>query len=116
LPVLCGIGITCSDLPVLHGLFRKHRILSETDDFVFQSKFRVLEQSVAGPAINLSANRFLYPSRKNELSNWLGTEMISGAKGVLKLFESKEYKSIQDRSVDEIQLSFQLYKRTLSTQ
>lgn len=43
--ILCGIGITSSDVPILFELFKRFHILSNQEAFAFQNSFRVVDLS-----------------------------------------------------------------------
>ena len=47
-PIMCGIGITTSDVPILFDLFKRYKILSNRDSFIFQNKFRNIDLSQLG--------------------------------------------------------------------
>ena len=114
-PLLCGIGISSSDVPVLIELFKRYKILSNAEAFRFQSNFRVIDLSQLGIVCFNNGNDFLYPKIKNELLNKFmsGTKFESG-KSVWDLYESKDYTGITERVNDEIISTHHIYKSLLS--
>jgi len=114
-PLLCGIGISSSDVPVLIELFKRYKILSNAEAFRFQSNFRVMDLSQLGIVCFNNGNDFLYPKIKNELLNKFmpGTKFESG-KSVWDLYESKDYTGITERVNDEIISTHHIYKSLLS--
>jgi hypothetical protein len=67
--VLCGIGVSSSDVPILFELFKRYKLLSNQDAFELMNKFRVIDLSqVATPLYNLNTG-YLYPITKNILMN-----------------------------------------------
>jgi hypothetical protein len=67
--VLCGIGITSSDIPVLFELFKRYQILSNSDAFVFLNELRALDLSQLALMSFNCKNNYLYPKTKNHILN-----------------------------------------------
>ncbi|MGV8865017.1 MAG: hypothetical protein ACOH2T_28185 [Pseudomonas sp.] len=109
--ILCGIGITSSDVPILFELFKRFNILSNQEAFAFQNSFRVvdLSQLAIGTFNNLS--NFLYPKSKNHILNKYmhGTKFESG-KSVWQLYEAKSHAEIQGRVLDEVYSTYKCYE------
>ena len=110
-PVLCGIGITNSDLPILVELFKRYKILTNAESFIFQNKFRVVDLSQLSISTFNNGNNFLYPKTKNVILNKYinGTKFETG-KVVWDLYESKEYSGIEKRVLDEVVSIHKCYK------
>ncbi|WP_426136250.1 hypothetical protein [Pseudomonas sp. PWP3-1b2] len=109
--ILCGIGITSSDVPILFELFKRFHILSNQEAFALQNSFRVvdLSQLVIGAFINPS--NFLYPKSKNHILNkyMYGTKFEPG-ESVWQLYEADNYAEIQSRVLDEVHSIHKCYE------
>jgi len=110
-PLFCGIGITTSDVPIIFELFKRYKILSNTEAFTFQTKFRSIDLSqLAIPVFN-SSNNFLYPKTKKDLLiKYFDNKIIEDGRSVWELFESQKYKEIEIRVEDEIMCTYICYK------
>ncbi|MRI34831.1 hypothetical protein EOPP23_17785 [Endozoicomonas sp. OPT23] len=102
-PLLCGIGITHSDLPVLLDLFRRYGLLDNPKAFVFQNQFRSLDLSQLAVAMFNNSNRLLYPKAKNTiLSKYTPDTLFESGRAVWTLYEQEKYRIIEERVVEEI--------------
>ncbi|WP_218938225.1 hypothetical protein [Parashewanella tropica] len=112
--VLCGIGITSSDVPVLFELFKRYNILSNSDAFIFQNELRVLDLSqLALVSFNCKSD-YLYPKAKNDILNkYQPGKRFECGSSVWGLYEDKKYTDIEDRVVDEVMCTFFSYKSIL---
>lgn len=110
-PVLCGIGITSSDIPILFELFKRFNILTNSEAFSFQNSFRVIDLSQLAVATFNNPNNFLYPKTKNHILNKYlpGTKFETG-KSVWELYELKDYKGIQARVLSEVSSTHRCYE------
>lgn len=110
-PILCGIGIASSDIPILFELFKRFNILSNPEAFAFQNKFRAIDLSQLAVATFNNSNNFLYPKTKNQILNKYlpGTKFESG-KSVWELYELKDYETIQARVLSEVSLTHRCYE------
>ncbi|WP_223513040.1 hypothetical protein [Pseudomonas sp. GL-B-19] len=110
-PVLCGIGITSSDIPILFELFKRFQILTNQEAFKFQNSFRVVDLSQLAISTFNNPNNFLYPKTKSHILNKYmpGTKFETG-KTVWQLYESKSYEEIQQRVVSEIFSTHRCYE------
>jgi hypothetical protein len=109
--VLCGIGITSSDIPILFDLFKRYKILSNTEAFSFQNKFRVVDLSQLSIATFNNSNNFLYPNSKNNILNkYMNGKTFESGKIVWELYESKSYDQIASRVIDEIISTHKCYE------
>ncbi|MDH1057430.1 hypothetical protein [Aquipseudomonas alcaligenes] len=110
-PILCGIGITSSDIPILFELFKRFGILSNPEAFAFQNSFRAIDLSQLSIATFNNPNNFLYPKTKSHILNKYipGTKFESG-KSVWELYESKEFKEIQARVLSEVYSTHRCYE------
>ena len=110
-PVLCGIGITSSDVPIIFELFKRYHILTNSEAFAFQNKFRVVDLSqLTIGAFNNSSN-FLYPNTKSKILNkFLHGKSFEPGKTVWEQYESKNYTSIESRVIDELASTYLSYK------
>jgi len=110
-PILCGIGITSSDIPILFELFKRFNILTNPEAFSFQNSFRAIDLSqLAVATFNCSSN-FLYPKTKNQILNKYlpGKEFETGT-SVWERYESKDYEGIQTRVLDEVYCAHRCYE------
>jgi len=110
-PILCGIGITTSDIPILLELFKRYKLLTNTEAFVFQNKFRMVDLSQLSIATFNNGNKFLYPKTKNDILNKYknGKKFESGT-AVWELYESKNHTGIEERVLDEVISTYQCYE------
>jgi len=110
-PILCGIGITTSDIPILVELFKRYKILTNAEAFVFQNKFRVVDLSQLSISTFNNGNNFLYPKSKNEILNkYLSGQKFESGKVVWELYESKDYIEIESRVINELIATHKCYK------
>lgn len=108
--VMCGIGITNSDIPVLFELFKRYHILTNAEAFDFQNSFRFVDASQI--AIGLFGHgNYLYPIPKGALTSKYtpGIKFDSG-ESVWGMYESKSYSTIQSRVNDEVIMTYQVYE------
>ncbi len=102
-PILCGIGITSSDVPVLFDLFKRYKIMSNYDAFQFQSSFRIIDISQLAIATFNNSSSFAYPKTKGHILNkYLPGKKFESGKAVWDLYESKKFDEIEFRVRDEI--------------
>lgn len=114
-PLLCGIGISSSDVPVLIELFKRYQLLSNAEAFRFQSYFRVIDLSQLAIACFNNSNDYLYPKVKNDLlTKYIPGLKFESGKGVWDLYESKKYTEIMNRVTSEIISTHTVYKCILS--
>ena len=109
--VLCGIGISSSDVPILFELFKRYKLLSNQQAFELQNKFRVMDLSqIATPLFNLNTG-YMYPAPKNGLMNKFvkGLKFESGC-GVWDMYEDNNYFLIESRVKSEISATYLCYK------
>jgi len=110
-PILCGIGITTSDIPILLELFKRYKILTNAEAFIFQNKFRVVDLSQLAISTFNNGNYFLYPKLKNEiLKKYINGKKFESGKVVWELYESKNYAGIEERVVDEVASTHKCYE------
>lgn len=110
-PILCGIGITTSDIPILFELFKRYKILTNTEAFIFLNKFRVVDLSQLAISTFNNSNYFLYPKTKNEiLMKYIDGKKFESGKVVWELYESKNYAGIEERVLDEVVSTHKCYE------
>ncbi|HEY8034484.1 MAG TPA: hypothetical protein VIF37_02720 [Methylobacter sp.] len=110
-PILCGIGITSSDIPIIFELFKRYKILTNAEAFSFQNKFRVVDLSQLSIATFNSPNNFLYPKTKSHILNkYLNDKKFESGKTVWDLYEAKNYDAISARVLDEIVCTHKCYE------
>lgn len=112
--ILCGIGITSSDVPVLFELFKRYQILSNSEAFIFQNEMRYLDLSqLALMSFNCKSD-YLYPKTKNDILNKFqhGKKFECGT-SVWGLYEEKRFSEIENRVIDEVMCTFFAYKSLL---
>jgi hypothetical protein len=109
--ILCGIGITSSDVPILFELFKRFQILSNQEAFVLQNSFRVIDLSQLVIGTFNNPGNLLYPKSKNHILNkyMYGTKFASG-KSVWELYEAKNHAEIQSRVLDEVYSTHKCYE------
>lgn len=110
-PILCGIGITSSDVPILFELFKRFNILSNAEAFSFQNGFRTVDLSQLAIATFNNHNDFLYPKTKGIILNkFLPSTTFETGKSVWELYEMKNYESIQARVLEEVAATYRCYE------
>ncbi len=110
-PILCGIGITSSDVPIVFELFKRYKILTNSEAFSLQNKFRIVDLSQLSIATFNNPNNFLYPKSKSHILNkYLNSTKFDCAKSVWELYESKDYDVISTRCLDEVLATYKCYK------
>jgi hypothetical protein len=110
-PILCGIGITSSDIPIIFELFKRYKILTNAEAFSFQNKFRVVDLSQLSIATFNNPNNFLYPKTKNHILNkYLKDKKFESGKSVWDLYDVKDYNGIAARVLDEILSTYKCYE------
>jgi hypothetical protein len=112
--VLCGIGITSSDVPVLFELFKRYQILTNSEAFIFQNELRSIDLSQLALMSFNSKIDYLYPKTKNDILNKFqrGKKFECG-KSVWDLYEGKMFSDIETRVIDEVMCTFFSYKLLL---
>ncbi|WP_010113590.1 hypothetical protein [Acinetobacter sp. P8-3-8] len=109
-PVLCGIGVQNSDVPILMALFERYNFLSKKDAFKFMNQFRVIDLSVLGIPFFNNSTYFLYPKQKNQLLNKFYKDCVfEDGRGVWDLYEQKQLALIEERTKDEILYTVKMY-------
>ena len=110
-PILCGIGITSSDIPILFELFKRFNILTNPEAFSFQNSFRAIDLSQLAVATFNNPNNFLYPKTKSHILNkYLPDTKFETGKSVWELYESKDYQGIQNRVLSEVYSTHRCYE------
>ena len=108
--VLCGIGITSSDIPILFELFKRYNLLSNSEAFVFQHSFRIVDLSQLAISEFNNKRNFLYPITKDQLlSKYVAGEKFESGKEVWKQYEKKLYRKIEGRVKREIMATHDCY-------
>lgn len=114
-PILCGIGITSSDVPIIFELFKRYHILSNSEAFYFQNKFRVLDISQLAIATFNTNSSFIYPKQKQLiLDKFMPGKKFDSGKSVWDLYDAKEYFSIESRVKDEVSCAHLSYIKILN--
>lgn len=114
-PILCGIGIISSDVPILFELFKRYKLLSNSDAFYFQNKFRVLDISQLAIATFNNNSDFLYPKQKKLILNkYIPEQSFADGKSVWDLYDAGEYSQIESRVHEEVAVTQQSYIKILS--
>lgn len=110
-PILCGINITSSDIPILFDLFKRFKILTNKESFELQNKFRVIDLSSLSISAFNNSSYFLYPNTKNSMMNkYLNGNVFEDGRSVWGLYDQSDYKGIESRVLDEVVSSIKLYK------
>lgn len=114
-PILCGIGISTSDVLVLCELFRRYHILDNSGAFAFMNKFRVIDLSqLAIPMFNTKLD-YLYPKVKNDLMNkYLHGKTFEDGSSVWALFDDHAYDDIERRVSHEIVATHHCYEQIIT--
>lgn len=109
--ILCGIGITSSDIPILFDLFKRYKLLSNSEAFFFQNKFRILDLSQLAIATFNNSSSLLYPKIKNDIMRkYFGDKKFESGRAVWDMYEKKEYEEISTRVIDEVVSTQQAYE------
>ncbi len=112
--VLCGIGITHSDVPILFELFKRYKLLTNAEAFVLQNQFRIIDLSQIATATLKNKSGFLYPVPKNGLTTkYLGGKLFEDGRNVWSLYETKDFNSINKRVNEEVLVTYECYKRII---
>lgn len=102
-PILSGIGIITSDIPVLLELFKKYLLVTERDAFTFQSGFKVLDLSTLTLPFFPAGSNLLYPKIKKEiLSRFMNGVTFSSGTVVWDLYDKGEMGLIEKRVKEEV--------------
>lgn len=110
-PILCGIGITSSDVPILFELFKRFKILTNSEAFSFQNGFRSIDLSQLAVATFNNPNKLLYPKTKGHILNkYLPDTKFETRKSVWELYELKNYEAIQSRVLSEVYSTHRCYE------
>ncbi len=113
--LLCGIGITTSDVPVLIDLFKRYRLLTNQEAFRFQNQFRMIDLSQLAIGCFNQSTDFMYPKIKNDLVNkFTSYPSFASGKEVWGLFENKSYSQIETRVIKEIIITYDIYNSLLA--
>lgn len=109
-PLICGIGIQSSDIPILMALFRKHGFLNEFECFTFENSLRILDLSVLGISFYKNKTYLMYPKKKNELLNkFFSDQVFESGTTVWSQYENQNYKDIQIRNEKEVFYTLRMY-------
>lgn len=112
--VLCGIGISNSDIPVIFELFKRYHLLSNQEAFELQANVRCIDLSQIAILMNNVNDSYLYPLTKNNLLNkYLPGNKFESGKSVWELYENKKYAEISQRTFDEILNTYFCYKKLI---
>ena len=113
--LLCGIGITTSDVPILIDLFKRYKILSNEESFSFQNEFRLIDLSQLSIATFNNSNNFLYPKQKSLLlQKYIPEKKFESGKSVWGMYDEKQYDQIESRVVDEVVCTHECYIKILA--
>ncbi len=113
--LLCGIGITTSDVPVLIDLFKRYHLLTNEEAFRFQNKFRMIDLSQLAIGCFNQSTDFMSPKVKNDLINkFTSYPSFASGKEVWDLFENKSHAKIETRVIQEIMVTYDIYKSLLA--
>lgn len=113
-PILCGIGISSSDVPILFELFKRYNILSNSEAFYFQNKFRVIDISQLAMSTFNNSSNFIYPKQKSQiLQKYMPKKKFENGKNVWSLYDKKDTSSIESRVIDEVLCAYHCYMRIL---
>lgn len=110
-PVVCGIGISNSDIPVLFHLLNKYTIDTSLKLFELQNTLKILDLSQLSVGTFNKKDHFLYPKTKNEiLSKYLQGERMESGISVWELYETQEFSKIESRVIEEVNSTVSCYK------
>lgn len=113
--ILCGVGITHSDIPVLFELFKRYHLLTNDQAFRLQNEFRTLDLSQLACCLNNNKTGFLYPETKNSIFNkYLDGKKFEKGSSVWELYEKKHFDLIKERVSDEVFSTFLCYSQLIN--
>jgi hypothetical protein len=111
-PIICGIGISSTDIPIIFNLFERYKVLSNYESFKFTNRFRIIDLSQMSIATFNNSNNFLYPKTKNNILNkYINGIKFEDGRKVWELYENKDYETIEKRTKDEIYFSHVCYEK-----
>ncbi|MYM64055.1 hypothetical protein [Pseudomaricurvus sp. HS19] len=114
-PILCGIGISSSDVPILFELFKRYKILSNSDAFSFQNKFRIIDISQLAITTFNNKSSFTYPKSKSLiLQKYLPEKKFDSGVRVWDLYDQGHTSAIEGRVIDEVLCTRHCYMKILS--
>lgn len=108
--VLCGIGITTSDVLVLFELFKRYKLLTNVEAFELMNSFRIVDLSqVAIPFVKPKTGT-LYPAIKDDLMHrYLNGESFESGREVWDMYERGHFDVIQRRCQEEVLATYRCY-------
>ncbi len=114
-PILCGIGISSSDVPVLFELFKRYKLLSNSEAFYFQNKFRIIDISQLAIASFNNNSNFIYPKQKSYImQKYLPEKKFESGRVVWDLYEAQDKSGIEERVIDEVLCTHYCYMKIIN--
>lgn len=103
--ILVGIGISRSDIPALYVRSVFHDVAGEEELYETYCKTRIVDLSDVGILLFGHNPKIypLYPKAKNDLAPMFGLQPDEKSKGVWKLYEDRQYDTIQKRTTKEVE-------------
>ena len=110
--MLCGIGISHSDVPALLAKMTAHNLESPDRIYDLLCGCRQIDLSTATYCqFSFNHSYFSYPKSKSHLyQKYLGGKTLESGKSVWDLYDARDYKAIEARSTEEIVDSIVIYK------
>lgn len=110
--MLCGIGISHSDVPALLAKMTAHQLDSPARIYDLLYGCRQIDLTTATYCqFSFNQSYFAYPKSKSHLyQKYLDGKTIESGKSVWALYEAKDYAAIEERSVAEVSDSVAIYK------
>jgi hypothetical protein len=114
-PILCGIGITHSDVPVLFELFKRYCLVNNTEAFEMMNKFRTIDISQLAITEIVEYTNYIFPKRKSEILNKFVPDIkFDDGRSVWDLYEAKEYGKIEQRTYREVAVTYECYEKIIN--
>ncbi len=110
--MLCGIGISHSDVPALLAKMTAHQLESPARIYDLLCGCRQIDLSTATYCqFSFNQSYFAYPKTKSHLyQKYLDGKTMESGKSVWQHYEAKDFAAIESRSVAEVNDSVAIYK------
>jgi hypothetical protein len=108
--ILCGVGITRFDLPILYIRSVRNKIDNEENIFDIYFKTKPVDLGIVGISF-FNREKVMYPKTANQLFNRFGMNIEKGSSTqVWDRYDNKEYEWIEKRCEDEVADAIKIYR------